>query len=98
MKTTMYLLANAFRFNQQKAPENLPTVRAAKKFFVELDTMEKACRKSPEKNVKKIQAAYLNGLEILDEYLDLVELPPLDSGNYSGEAFDTKVGRSARIT
>lgn len=30
MKTSMYLLGNAFRINQQKAPDNLPTVKAAK--------------------------------------------------------------------
>jgi len=33
MKTSMYLLANAFRINQTKAPDNLPTVQAAKAFF-----------------------------------------------------------------
>lgn len=27
MKASMYLLGNAFRFNQQKAPDNLPTVQ-----------------------------------------------------------------------
>ena len=36
MKTSMYLLANAFRINQTKAPDNLPTVRAAKAFFKEI--------------------------------------------------------------
>mmetsp|Transcript_13413 Transcript_13413/g.19186 ORF Transcript_13413/g.19186 Transcript_13413/m.19186 type:complete len:195 (+) Transcript_13413:104-688(+) len=33
MKASMYLLGNAFRINQQKAPDNLPTVKAAKAFF-----------------------------------------------------------------
>jgi len=36
MKTSMYLLGNAFRYNQQKAPDNLPTVKAAKAFFKEI--------------------------------------------------------------
>ena len=36
MKTSMYLLGNSFRINQQKAPDNLPTVKAAKKFFKEV--------------------------------------------------------------
>ena len=36
MKTTMYLLGNAFRINQTKAPDNLPTVKAAKAFFKEM--------------------------------------------------------------
>eukprot|EP00980_Cylindrotheca_fusiformis_P025896 scaffold14838_cov129-Cylindrotheca_fusiformis.AAC.1 len=41
MKTSMYLLANAFRINQQKSPDALPTVKAAKAFFKEIDAMEK---------------------------------------------------------
>jgi len=36
MKASMYLLGNAFRINQQKAPDNLPTVQAAKAFFKEM--------------------------------------------------------------
>lgn len=36
MKASMYLLSNAFRINQQKAPDNLPSVRAAKAFFKEM--------------------------------------------------------------
>eukprot|EP00957_Ditylum_brightwellii_P041122 3113052-Ditylum_brightwellii.AAC.1 len=36
MKTSMYLLGNAFRINQQKAPDTLPTVQAAKAFFKEM--------------------------------------------------------------
>ena len=36
MKASMYLLGNAFRINQQKAPDNLPTVKAAKAFFKEM--------------------------------------------------------------
>ena len=100
MKASMYLLGNAFRINQQKAPDNLPTVQAAKLFFKKVDTMEKLVSKSAlakEGNVAKAQAAYLDALDILDTYLDLVELPPTDSGVYEQE-FDTRVGVSSRIT
>ena len=43
MKTSMYLLANSFRLNQQKAPDNLPTVQAAKAFFKEMYVLEGNC-------------------------------------------------------
>lgn len=36
LKASMYLLGNAFRINQTKAPDNLPTVKAAKAFFKEM--------------------------------------------------------------
>jgi hypothetical protein len=36
LKVSMYLLGNAFRINQTKAPDNLPTVQAAKAFFKEM--------------------------------------------------------------
>jgi hypothetical protein len=39
MKASMYLLGNAFRINQTKAPDNLPTVQAAKAFFKEMVRM-----------------------------------------------------------
>jgi hypothetical protein len=97
MKTSMYLLGNAFRYNQQKAPDNLPTVKAAKAFFKEMDAMEKAIKKKPKKEDKVSVGHYLAALEILDPYLDLVELPPIDSGHYDQE-FDTRVGASSRIT
>lgn len=41
MKASMYLLGNAFRINQTKAPDNLPTVKAAKAFFKEMVRKEK---------------------------------------------------------
>ena len=56
--------------------------------------LEKALKK---KNVKGVQAAYLKGLDVLDGYLDLVELPPVESGNYD-KTFERGVGSSARIT
>ncbi|KAL7544065.1 hypothetical protein ACHAXR_013569 [Thalassiosira sp. AJA248-18] len=99
MKTTMYLLGNAFRINQQKAPDNLPTVKAAKKFFKQMNLFERRVLKKPgpSKNDKDAAAIYATALDLLDEYLDLVELPPIDSGNYDKE-FSTLVGESSRIT
>lgn len=97
MKTTMYLLGNAFRINQQKAPDNLPTVKAAKKFFKQMNKFELLVVKKPKKDDKAAAAIYATAVDLLDEYLDLVELPPIDSGHYDKE-FDTKVGESSRIT
>ena len=96
MKASMYLLGNAFRINQTKAPDNLPTVQAAKKFFKVMDQMEKRVVKKPSTSDTASQKLYLEALDILDTYLDLVELPPTDSGNYDKE-FDTSVGATARI-
>jgi len=96
MKTSMYLLGNAFRLNQTKAPDNLPSVRAAKKFFKEMDLVEKAAKKG-RKNDKESVVHFAAALEALDAFLDLVELPPTNSGWYEQE-FDRAVGSSARIT
>ena len=89
----MYLLGNAFRINQTKAPDNLPTVQAAKAFFTKVNAMEKRI----SKNDKSAIQYYADSLDILDKYLDLVELPPIDSGHYEQE-FSTLVGEAARIT
>jgi hypothetical protein len=89
----MYLLGNAFRINQTKAPDNLPTGQAAKAFFTKVNAMEKRI----SKNDKSAIQDYANSLDILDNYLDLVELPPIDSGHYEQE-FSTLVGEAARIT
>jgi len=98
MKTSMYLLGNAFRINQQKAPDNLPTVQAAKAFFKEMDAVEKSVNgKRPKKSDAVAVGHYVAALDILDKYLDLVELPPTDSGHYDRE-FDTLVGETSRIT
>jgi len=96
MKTSMYLLANAFRLNQTKAPDNLPTVKAAKAFFKEMDAMEKRAQKGKAGDKEAI-GHYAAALDMLDEYLDLVELPPIDSGFYEKE-FSRAVGESARLT
>lgn len=96
MKASMYLLGNAFRINQTKAPDNLPTVKAAKAFFKEMDAMEKKVKKGKTSDKDAI-ANYATALDILDGYLDLVELPPIDSGYYEKE-FSRTVGESARLT
>ncbi len=97
MKTTMYLLGNAFRINQQKAPDNLPTVKAAKKFFKQMNLFERRVAKDPKKKDVGATEIYATALDYLDEYLDLVELPPTGSGHYDME-FSTLVGESSRIT
>ena len=97
MKTSMYLLGNAFRINQTKAPENLPSVRAAKKFFKQMNKFELVALKDPRGGGAKARDIYATAVDILDEFLDLVELPPTESGNYDKE-FSTKVGDSSRIT
>merc|ERR1712232_451540 len=98
MKTSMYLLGNAFRTDQQKPPDKLPTVKAAKAFFKQIDALEKRATPATQarKNDPKAKEIYASALEILDEYLDLVELPPTGSGHYDQE-FDTLAGESARI-
>ena len=74
------------------------TVRAAKAFFQQMDEMEKRVRvKKPKTLDNDAQQYYVTAYRILDAYLDLVELPPLDSGHYDQE-FDTMVGETARIT
>ena len=59
--------------------------------------MEKAVVKKPKKNDVVAVGHYANALEILDVYLDLVELPPTGSGHYDQE-FSTLVGESSRLT
>ena len=74
------------------------TVRAAKAFFARMDAMEKRVTvKKPQSSDPESVALYAEALDILDKYLDLVELPPTDSGHYDKE-FDTLVGETARIT
>lgn len=63
-----------------------------------MDEIEKRVRvKKPKVNDVETQQLYVAAFEILDKYLDLVELPPIDSGHYDKE-FDTLVGETARIT
>ena len=95
MKTSMYLLGNAFRINQQKPPDNLPTVKAAKAFFKEIDAME-VCVKKAKSNDPVAVEHYMKALDILESYLDLVELPPASSGHYDRD-FDTFVEKAARV-
>jgi hypothetical protein len=97
MKTSMYLLGNAFRINQTKAPDNLPSVKAAKKFFKQMNKFELVVLKEPKSGGDKAKALYAAALDCLDEFLDVVELPPTESGHYDKE-FSTNVGESSRIT
>jgi hypothetical protein len=63
-----------------------------------MDELEKRVRvNKPKMNDVEAVALYSTALDILDQYLDLVELPPIDSGHYEKE-FDTLVGETARIT
>ena len=73
MKASMYLLGNAFRTDQQKPPDRLPTVKAAKAFFKEMNELETMVRKRPKKNDPAAVQKYAVALDILDTYLDLVE-------------------------
>jgi len=99
MKASMYLLGNAFRTDQSKPPDRLPTVKAAKAFFKEMNDFQKIVTAAGAKSKKpqEWQQKYANALDVLDVYLDLVELPPTSSGHYDQE-FDTAVGASARLT
>ncbi len=60
------------------------------------DTIEKIALKKTKTSEGEVQLRYAKALDFLDEYLDLVELPPTDSGHYEQE-FDTLVGKSARL-
>jgi len=60
------------------------------------NAMEKLVVKKPKTKDTEAQQYYAKALDLLDAYLDLVELPPTDSGHYDQE-FDTLVGRSARL-
>lgn len=88
-------------FNSMSINSNfllVATVKAAKAFFVQMDALEKRVRvKKPKANDPESVELYAAALEILDRYLDLVELPPIDSGHYEQD-FDTLVGESARLT
>jgi hypothetical protein len=90
-------LGCSFSTDQQKPPDRLPTVKAAKAFFKEMDEIQKlvASNKSVDRSI--LTSKYQTALNILDTYLDLVELPPTSSGHYDQE-FDTLVGETARIT
>jgi hypothetical protein len=60
-----------------------------------MDAMEKRVKKGKAGD-KEAVGHYAAALDILDVYLDLVELPPPDSGWYEQD-FSRRVGESARI-
>jgi hypothetical protein len=62
-----------------------------------MDAMEKLVAKNPKTSDPAAVQRYANALDILETYLDLVELPPTESGNYDKE-FSTLVGETSRIT
>lgn len=77
---------------------NIATVKAARAFFKEMNDLEKlVVTNKPKQSDSAAVQHYAAALDILDVYLDLVELPPIDSGHYEKE-FDTLVGETARIT
>lgn len=53
--------------------------------------------KNPKTDDKEAVQLYAIAYDILEKYLDLVELPPLESGHYEKD-FDTLVGETARLT
>jgi len=53
--------------------------------------------KKPKTDDKEATQLYAEALDLLDLYLDLVELPPTESGHYDKQ-FSTLVGESSRIT
>ncbi|GMI17448.1 hypothetical protein TrLO_g3623 [Triparma laevis f. longispina] len=61
-----YLLANAFRRSSSTAPDKLPAVQKWKAFAKEAELIGK----------KPKSANFVNALQLLDEYLSEVELPP----------------------
>ena len=76
----------------------IATVKAARAFFKEMNDLEKlVVTNKPKQSDAAAVQHYAAALDILDVYLDLVELPPIDSGHYEKE-FDTLVGETARIT
>ena len=68
-----YLLANAFRRSSSTPPDSLPSVKKWKAFAGELDVLQKSLKK---KDIKGVTASYGKAVDLLDAYLDAVELPP----------------------
>lgn len=68
-----YLLSNAFRRSSSTPPDSLPSVKKWKAFQAQVESLEKSIKK---KDAKGALAAYNKAVELLDAYLDAVELPP----------------------
>jgi len=69
-----YLLANAFRRSSSTPPDSLPSVKKWKAFAKEVDNLQKALKK---KDVKGVKSAYTKAEDLLEPYLEAVELPPV---------------------
>jgi len=67
-----YLLANAFRRSSSTPPDNLPSVKKWKAFAKEVENLQKSTKK---KDVNSIKSAYQKAEDLLDPYLESVELP-----------------------
>jgi hypothetical protein len=83
MKLSMYLLGNAFRMDSGKPPEKVKQVKEAKVFFTQVEKLQKEAKAG---NKKGAVLAYAAAQEALDIYLNDVDLPPIRSGQYAGEA------------
>ncbi len=66
------MLANAFRTSSTKAPDSLPAVKKWKAFAKNIELLKRALAK---KDGEKVLASYKSAEEVLDAYLDEVELP-----------------------
>ena len=74
-----------------------PLVKASKNILRQMNLFERRVVKNPKTNDADAATIYADALDLLDIYLDLVELPPTESGNYDKE-FSTLLGQTSRIT
>jgi len=68
-----YLLSNAFRRSSTTPPDSLPAVKKWKAFQKAGEELMKAVQK---KNAKGAYQSFIDSMTALDEYLEIVELPP----------------------
>tara|TARA_B100000524_G_C23608505_1_gene355297 strand:- start:284 stop:550 length:267 start_codon:yes stop_codon:yes gene_type:complete len=87
MQLSMFLLGNAFRLDSGKPPEKVRQVKEAKAFFAEVEKLRKAQMAG---DVSQAKARYQSANEVLNIYLNDVELPPTFDAMYK-EAADMKV-------
>lgn len=80
MQLSMSLLGNAFRIDASKPPEKIPQVKLARKFFADMEAMRKSVK---SKKVEAAQASYASAKGYLEEFLNLVDLPPTDNEMYA---------------
>jgi hypothetical protein len=73
ISTAGYLLANAFRRSSTTPPDSLPSVKKWKAFASQIDNLKNSLKK---KDSKAIASSYDKAINLLDAYLEVVELPP----------------------